>query len=294
MDGPLLVTGAAGLTGTRFLARLAASGHAGRVRAAVKDGAQWARIAGLPLDLEPVIGDLSDEALMATAAKGAERVLHLATIYLTPSLMRAAEDASHLVLVHTTGRFSRLKSAAEGYVRIEEPVLAAPRVTVLRPTMIYGGSEDRMMSRLVRFMARSPAVPVFGRGANLMQPVHAGDLADAYLAALGKGPGGAYDLPGPEPIPFRAMLRDISAALGRRHLQVPVPIPAARAAVRALGPRSPLNDEQILRMTEDKDFDWTAAARDLGYAPRPFAEGIAQQVAAMGLTPTRSSRGASR
>ncbi|MGR3541123.1 MAG: NAD-dependent epimerase/dehydratase family protein [Hasllibacter sp.] len=294
MDGILLVTGAAGLSGTRFLERLAAAGHAGRVRAAVKDREQWDRIAGLPLNIEPAIGDLGDPAAMARAARGADRVLHLASIFLTPSLMRAATDASHLVLVHTTGRFSALKSAADDYVRIEDPVLSDPRTTVLRPTMIYGGPQDRMMSRLVRFMARSPVVPYFGRGANLMQPVHADDLAAAYLAALGKGPGGAYDLPGPAPVPFRAMLRDVSAALGRRHVQVGVPIPAARAAVRILGRRSPLNDEQILRMTEDKRFDWRAAARDLGYAPRPFAQGIGQQVALMGLTPTRSCRAASR
>ena len=235
------------------------------------------------LDVELFRGDLADPQAMRRACEGVEAVLHTASIFLTPLLLEHAADARHLVLVHTTGRFSRLKAAAEDYVRIEEPALRDPRVTVLRPTMIYGGPEDRMMSRLVRFMARSPVVPHVGLGRNLMQPVHADDLAAAYVAALAKGPGGAYDLPGPEPIPFRAMLRAISATLGRRHVLVPVPLGAARAGVRLLGDRIGLTDEQALRMTEDKAFDWSDAARDLGYAPRPFADGIRQQVAAMGL-----------
>jgi hypothetical protein len=41
--------------------------------------------------------------------------------------------------------------------------------------------------------------------------------------------------------------------------------------------------EQLERLAEDKAFDISAAAHDLGYAPRPFADGIRAEAAALGL-----------
>ena len=41
--------------------------------------------------------------------------------------------------------------------------------------------------------------------------------------------------------------------------------------------------EQLQRLAEDKAFAIDAAARDLGYAPRPFAAGIGAEARAMGL-----------
>jgi hypothetical protein len=41
--------------------------------------------------------------------------------------------------------------------------------------------------------------------------------------------------------------------------------------------------EQLLRLAEDKAFTIDAAIRDLGYAPRPFADGIDDEARALGL-----------
>jgi hypothetical protein len=41
--------------------------------------------------------------------------------------------------------------------------------------------------------------------------------------------------------------------------------------------------EQILRLGENKAFPIVDAERDLGYAPRPFAEGIRAEARALGL-----------
>jgi hypothetical protein len=57
------------------------------------------------------------------------------------------------------------------------------------------------------------------------------------------------------------------------------------AVVRAyerLARRPRLRAEQVERLAEDKAFDITAAQLDLRYAPRPFSEGIAQEVALIG------------
>ena len=59
------------------------------------------------------------------------------------------------ILVHTTGRYSRFKSAAEDYIRIEDGILALRdkiAVTILRQTMIYGSSKDQNMFKLVDYL----------------------------------------------------------------------------------------------------------------------------------------------
>ena len=57
-----------------------------------------------------------------------------------------------------------------------------------------------------------------------------------------------------------------------------------------LSRRPRIRVEQWQRLAEDKAFPIDAAARDLDYAPRPFAEGIRAEAAALGLSPfSRSS-----
>ena len=40
----------------------------------------------------------------------------------------------------------------------------------------------------------------------------------------------------------------------------------------------PLNEEQVLRMKEDKDFTHLKATEDFGYNPMSFEEGIKEEI----------------
>jgi hypothetical protein len=58
-----------------------------------------------------------------------------------------------------------------------------------------------------------------------------------------------------------------------RTISVPLrPVIAAARIIERSG--RGLRAEQFERLAEDKAFDITAARRDLGFDPRPFAEGI--------------------
>ena len=160
--------------------------------------------------------------------------------------------------------------------------------TILRPTMIYGAAGDRNLSRLLRVLARARVLPVPGGGKHLQQPVHVADLADAVLNAAERpaAVGICYDVAGPEPIRFAALLRAAARAIGSRTRFVPVPLAPAVAAARcyevvSAAPR--LRAEQLHRLAEDKAFRIDDAIRDLDYAPRSFAEGIRAEAAALGL-----------
>ena len=153
--------------------------------------------------------------------------------------------------------------------------------------MIYGAPGDRNLSRLLAMLARVPMLPVPG-GRHLQQPVHVADVASAVLSAVERpeSAGTTYDLAGPEPLSFAELLRVAAQAADSRTRFVPVPLSPLVAAARVyelLTAHPRIRAEQLQRLAEDKAFSIDDAARDLGYAPRPFAEGILAEARALGL-----------
>jgi len=184
------------------------------------------------------------------------------------------------------GVHTRLASAGAEAKRAGEACLRASALewTILRPSMIYGRPGDRNLERLLRLLARCPVVPLPGGGRVLQQPVHVDDLVEAILAALVRPEAvrRAYDVGGPEALTLRAMVEECARALGRRAVAFPLPLGPVHAAVRAArraGLRTPVRPEQLLRLQESKAVDIGPARRELGFAPRPFAEGIAAEAA---------------
>lgn len=164
----------------------------------------------------------------------------------------------------------------EGERRLFETSAACgAAVTVLRPTLIYGGCRDRSLSRIAAFARRWRRV-VLPRGADgLRQPVHAHDLADAAFRCLDADAthGRAYALPGGETLPYREMVARVLAALdppARLH-EVPAPVfNVLLAAAHAAGMALDFNEAAVKRMRSDLVFDPADAQRDFGYAPRGF------------------------
>jgi nucleoside-diphosphate-sugar epimerase len=188
--------------------------------------------------------------------------------------------------VTTTSIFSRFQSLAEVYRDNERRIRSSELAwTILRPTMIYGSWRDHNMHKLIRTLNRYPVFPLFGGGRSLMQPVFADDLAAAIVAAMGEPAteGKEYNLGGPEAIPYRRIVETICELLDRRVRLVNVDTNVAYWLVRAIEwvPKLPITSEQVLRLKEDKAFDISSAVADLGYNPRPFAVGIAEEIRAM-------------
>jgi nucleoside-diphosphate-sugar epimerase len=155
--------------------------------------------------------------------------------------------------------------------------------TILRPTMIYGDSGDRNLSRLIRFVARSPIVPLPGGGGSLVQPVHVDDLGKAAVDALECKMAAMreYNLPGAQAASLRELVLHIAVLVGRRPFLLPLPL-RPTAALAALWHRVGLpphvSAEQVLRLAEDKAFSYDDARRDWGYSPRGIFEGLADEV----------------
>lgn len=203
----VLVTGLTGKTGRCFLAELCRRGLQGNdYRALVRETSDTRAIEQSGLALEVCRGDLDREADLARALQGMDTVLHIAGIQKSVPLVRQARKSGvkWLILVHTTGIYSKYKRAGEEYRQAEREIAAMLEgtgiaLTILRPTMIYGGPDDGNIAVFIRMTDRLPLFPVVSGGRFALQPVHRQDLGRAYYDVLANPEmtrGNNYDLSG--------------------------------------------------------------------------------------------------
>ena len=282
------LTGATGFTGRRVAAELVRRGH--EVRALVRP--PLARAAFLPASAHLVAGDMGDRRALDALLEDAEGFVHVASLgFGHADGVVGAVDAHGVrrsVFFSSTALFTRLLARSKGErERAEQRVRASAGAwTLLRPTLIYGDAGDRNLSRLIRFLARAPIVPLPGGGQALVQPVHVDDLGRAAVDALEceRAQQREYNLPGAEASPLRTLVEHLLRVLGRRPPVLSLPLGPAALAARfwhALGLPPHVSEEQVRRLAEDKAFSYEDARRDWGYAPRGWREGLDAEVEAL-------------
>jgi nucleoside-diphosphate-sugar epimerase len=276
----ILVTGATGYTGRFLLPRLLPWDQPLRCLVRPTSGQEF--LAAWPVEV--CTGDLEDPASLGPALAGVRLIFHLAHIRFTPTLLAAAPaDLERIVLVSSQRRYSQVPSPSVAEVIAgEESALQSGRPwTLLRPTMIYGPGDDRNLNRLAAYLRRRRWIPVCGQGRALQQPLHVEDLVEALLAAA-RAPIAlrrAYDLAGPEPLSYDALIDQVGVILGRKALKLHLPLSLVLAGlwlIRRTSLGQGLEAEQFRRLQEDKHCAIDAARADLGFAPRPLAAGLAQ------------------
>ena len=151
-------------------------------------------------------------------------------------------------------------------------------LTILRPTMIYDGLHDRNVAAIAACVRRYRCFPLCGAAEGLRQPVHAGDVAAACLAASERDPPRrSYTLSGGEALPFRELVQRTCRAHGLppRTVRLPPWLWQTLAAVaERLGLMTGGSAAGIgRRMNEDLSAGHAEAACDLGFEPRPFVPG---------------------
>ncbi len=147
--------------------------------------------------------------------------------------------------------------------------------TVLRPTLIYGRGRDRNVSDIAAIIRRLGVFPLLGGARGLRQPVHVDDVATAGLqaAVAPAAANRAYNLSGADRLAYRDMVARVFQALGRPVRFLPVPLflfHLAMGLASRLHRYQHWNADMARRMNQDMAYDHDEAARDFGFAPRPF------------------------
>ena len=286
----LAVTGITGHSGGFLLRQLIDNRFDGTLRTLVRLSSNTAALDASGLKVEKVVGSTKDVSSLRELVRGADTVVHISGIWETPKLLEAIEaegGVGHVVLVHTSGIFSKHKMASGVYKQIEadmQPYLArGMNVTILRPTMIFGDIKDHNISKFIRMVDRFPIMPMIDRGLAPVQPVNARDLGQAYYKAAMHPtlPEREYICSGERPVSVRELCELIGKYLGKktRFVSVPMGVGVAGAwLVKALTLGKKDYVEKVLRLGEDRSFSHEAASRDFGYAPEPFETGLKREV----------------
>lgn len=285
----LYITGLTGHSGKWLLKRLIKENYTGKIRCVVREDSDTTLIDQSKLNIEKVYGDLDDINFLKESMEGVTILIHISSILFSTKVIDAAidNDVEWGILVHTTGRYSKYKSASEEYINIEENILKRKddiNLTILRPTMIYGSAADRNMIKLIDFLNRLRLFPLFGEGKNLMQPVHARDLGNAYYDVLQNRSiteNENYNLAGKSSLSYKKLIQIVSSALNKKTLLISLPLGFSVFSARIynkLTSKALISEEQVLRMQEDKAFSYEKAKKDFGYNPIGFEEGIQEEV----------------
>lgn len=282
----IVVTGATGFLGPFVVRDLRRRFPDARLRCLVRPSSDMARLHAH--GVESAVGDLRDEASLVRVFAGADTLVNLASLGFdwVEGLFSAVRQSSlrRGIFIGSTAMLTRLpvrsklqRERAESLVRT-----SGLAWTILRPTMIYGTPGDRNIARLIRFVLRSPVIPIVA-GQARQQPVHVEDVAAAVACALASPdtPDRAYNLAGGEALTLLQLVQETVAAVGRRRVIIRLPIGLVLSVVRlycAVVSRPRLSVEQIRRLQEHKDFDYTDASRDFGFTPRSFRDGVREEL----------------
>jgi nucleoside-diphosphate-sugar epimerase len=286
----VLVTGATGFTGSRVVPLLLERGHA--VRCLVRPSSDTSVLPAGRVELHA--GDLGDGVSLTEALKDRDALVNIASLGFGhgPGIVSAAaaSSARRAVFVSTTAIFTGLEARSKLVRLVAEDCIRSSGLdfTILRPTMIYGSARDRNMCRLIRYVGRWPIIPVFGDGRGLQQPVYVEDVARAAVRVLEEPGtvGKCYNLAGANALSFDQIIDTVAGLMKRRVLKVHIPsapIVWLLAAAERLSVPLPIRAEQVLRLNEDKAFDYSEAARDFGFRPISFSQGIERELSALGL-----------
>lgn len=289
----LLVTGITGHTGKFFLQELINNNYQGPIRCIIRNTSNTSLLDNSGLEIEKVVGDLNDNGFIEKVMCGVETVMHIYNIHHSPMIVQAAisNQVKRAILVHTTGIYSNFKYASQEYIKVEKKVselthdtTCQTRITILRPTMIYGDMCDSNMSKFIKMVDRFRVIPVINQGESLLQPVNARDLGKAFFNVL-QSPletaGKAYDLSGEEPIKMIDVFKTISRELNKRTFFISVPLSmgvfiAKFFKIITLGKVNYI--EKTQRMGENRSYRHCEATNDFGYNPIPFEEGIRNEI----------------
>jgi dihydroflavonol-4-reductase len=228
----------------------------------------------------------TETLLRAAAEAGVRRVIHCSTeAVLFPKRPNGAaiDETSRPPLSDMPGPYTRSKRLAE------DAALAAARdgldVVIASPSVPIGPGDRNVTppaAMLSLFLRRGPAffLPC------VLNFVDVRDVAAGLALAAERGRSGERYILGGENWTLRELLHRLGPASGRRVLAVPIPpalamasaVAAEWAADRVTGLRPVATREGVRIARRSAPLDGGKARRELGYAPRPVEEALAEAV----------------
>lgn len=222
---------------------------------------------------------------------GVHTLIHIAGIGKSVNVVKACLECNvkWVILVHTTGIYSKYKSAGEMYRNVESQIARMIKgrdisITILRPTMIYGDTKDQNIVQFIRMVDKLRVMPIVNHGAYELQPVWAKDLGEAYLSVFlhpNTAVGREFILSGGKPILLIDLLKVIQRKLGTNNCFISVPFWFAYSCawLTYIASFTKIDyREKVQRLVEPRAYPHEEAREAFGYSPVCFEEGVTDEI----------------
>lgn len=288
----LLVTGITGRSGKIFGDILIKNRY--KATALIRNELKFKKIFGEQDIIKHTICDIQDfNTIKDILIKNQiETIFHIVNIRYSVGIVKAAISSNcvtRIILVHTTGIYSKYKAAGREYLQIEEEIFNLLKntnisLTILRPTMIYGYLDDANVSKFIKMIDKIRLFPLVKGGKYELQPVNYSDLGIAYYQVLLNAEttrNKNYTISGKNVIYLKDMLMSISDFLGKKTRFFSVPFCFAYLAAWVIYFLSfTLFDyrEKVQRLVEPRAYAHDEAIKDFNYSPMDFWDGLKREV----------------
>lgn len=276
----ILLTGASGFIGSHLVLALRARGHEVlEVRRSARDGAR-----NIEVDFTRATQS-SDWVAKLDAVDCVINAVGILREHGTQSFERIHSQAPRALFeacaqagVKRVIQISALGAdhGASGYFRSKHLADEALRRsnlnwTIVQPSLVFGPGGTS--ARLFSLLASLPLIPLPGRGAQRVQPIHIDDAVDAIVAALEDA--STYReciaLVGAQSISLKEFLAQLRASLGMRptiFLPMPMWLMRVSASIAQLHPRSLLDRETLSMLEAGNSAEPDRTVTLLGRSPR--------------------------
>lgn len=290
----ILVTGANGYVAGYVLKALAAQSATGNVRALVRGEAQFARLQ--KMGVQPVLGDVTDPASLATAFEGVNQIIHLAAVNRdkgavtmervnqqgTLNVVDAAKQAGvqHIITVVGLGAsptkpYPLAKTQGVG---VEHLAKSGVAYTILEASVIFGAG-DEFLNTLAGLARIPPFMVVPGDGKSRFQPIAAQDVASCAVKSLGLAEvkNKRLQICGSDVLTLEQIIDAILAQMALRRIKIYMPVPVLKIAVNVMDkllPKPPVTPSLLAQLGVDNVATDNATEKVFGLKPLKLRENI--------------------
>lgn len=302
----IIITGANGMIGQHLARRLLKDGH--DVTAFIRKSSKLGMLGGLH-GLKYAYGDVTEQSSLDEAIRGKDIVFHLAGIVHLPYkeeqayydvnvtgtenvLKACAENPSLKKLVHCSSvscyapsenaitedypchsKYPYGKSKLEAELKIKEFAKEHPLpYVIVRPARVYG-SGDMTLLPLFRMVKKGTYFHV-GKMDSDMMPIHADDMAEAFVRCMDAKNGEAYNVAGPEVVTTRQFMEAVAKIEGKKLPSISVPLPIVKAVAiitetifGLMKKDPPLSIKKLKFFTLSEKYSTKKIEDELGFVP---------------------------
>lgn len=196
-------------------------------------------------------------------------------------------NCQKVVCLSSTSRFTKTESSSEYEEQVVADLIAGEDAiqnwakannvnwTILRPTLIYGRSNDRNLSEIAKIIHKFKFFPVFGQADGRRQPIYVDDVAKAsVLAAFNSSSNNkAYNISGAEVLTYKEMVGRVFETMKMKPRFLTINLSLFNFALlflKLIPKYKNWNADMVQRMNRDMVFDHNDAKQDFGFNPQKF------------------------